>query len=102
MIALLAFGLQLAAASQGAPVKAPASTSAKPKPVVIVDAGHGGRDAGMSGPIGKSSKIYEKNITLAVAKRVGAALNKSGAEVVYNRTTHPPIRLSHPGPRATQ
>src|SRR5258708_2878436 len=98
MIALLALGLLLGAAShQGEPVKPPASISAKPRPVVIVDAGHGGPDAGMTGPIGKGSKIYEKNITLAVAKRLGAALTKRGAEVVYTRTTDTLIALSDRG-----
>jgi N-acetylmuramoyl-L-alanine amidase len=46
--------------------------------VVIVDAGHGGVDNGMSGPIGGGPKIYEKNITLAVATKLGAALRRRG------------------------
>jgi len=98
MIALLALALQLGAVSpQDGPVKAPALPPAKVRPIVIVDAGHGGRDAGMTGPIGKGSKIYEKNITLAVAKRLGDALTKRGAEVVYTRTTDTLIALCDRG-----
>jgi N-acetylmuramoyl-L-alanine amidase len=40
--------------------------------IVVVDAGHGGVDPGA---IGKG-KTYEKNITLQVAKKLAAALNK--------------------------
>ncbi len=98
MIALLALGLQLGAASpQAGPVKAPASGPAKARPIVIVDAGHGGPDAGMTGPIGTGPKIYEKNITLAVAKRLGGILAKRGADVVYTRTTDTLIDLSDRG-----
>lgn len=42
--------------------------------VIVIDAGHGGVDPGA---IGKSG-IYEKNITLAVAKRLRDALKKTG------------------------
>jgi N-acetylmuramoyl-L-alanine amidase len=98
MIALVALALQLGAVSpQGGPMKAPASPPAKVRPIVIVDAGHGGPDAGMTGPIGKGPKIYEKNITLAVSKRLGAVLTKRGAQVVYTRTTDTLIDLSDRG-----
>ena len=46
--------------------------------LVVVDAGHGGPDGGMHGPIGGGPQIAEKNITLNVAKRVGAALGERG------------------------
>src|ERR1051325_2115818 len=97
MIALICFALQLnSAAPKGGPVKPPVATT-KAKPVIVVDAGHGGPDNGMSGPLGKGPKLYEKNITLAVAKRLGAALTKRGAEVVYTRTTDTLIDLSDRG-----
>jgi N-acetylmuramoyl-L-alanine amidase len=69
----------------------------KAKPIIIVYAGHGGRDNGMDGPIGGTKKIYDKNITLAVAKKVGAALEKRGAAVIYTRTTDTLIDLSDRG-----
>ena len=65
--------------------------------VVVVDAGHGGPDDGMSGPIGKGPRIYEKRITLAVAKRVATALRARGMTVVMTRTTDTLIALSDRG-----
>ena len=35
---------------------------------VVVDAGHGGIDNGMTGPLGAARKVHEKDITLAVAQ----------------------------------
>ncbi len=65
--------------------------------IVVVDAGHGGRDNGMSGPIGSASKVYEKNITLAVSKQLRAALEARGVTVVMTRTTDTLIALSDRG-----
>ena len=51
---------------------------------VVIDAGHGGKDAGA---VGKKAK--EKNITLAVAKKTGEYIKKNypDVKVVYTRTT---------------
>ena len=51
---------------------------------VVIDAGHGGKDAGA---VGKKSK--EKDITLAVAKKLGADIKKQcpDVKVYYTRTT---------------
>ena len=65
--------------------------------LVVVDAGHGGPDAGMRGPIVGGPRVAEKNITLAVAKRVGAALGQRGIDVKYTRTTDTLIALSDRG-----
>ena len=64
---------------------------------VIVDAGHGGVDNGMTGPIGGGPKIYEKDITLAVAMKLGATLKRQGVDVVYTRTTDTLIALDDRG-----
>ncbi|HEU4787199.1 MAG TPA: N-acetylmuramoyl-L-alanine amidase [Gemmatimonadaceae bacterium] len=64
---------------------------------IIVDAGHGGVDNGMTGPIGGLPKIYEKNITLAVALKVGERLRARGVDVVYTRTTDTLIALDDRG-----
>jgi N-acetylmuramoyl-L-alanine amidase len=64
---------------------------------VIVDAGHGGVDNGMSGPIGGGPRIFEKNITLAVANKLGATLKRQGVDVVYTRTTDTLIALDDRG-----
>jgi N-acetylmuramoyl-L-alanine amidase len=62
-----------------------------------VDAGHGGPDGGMHGPIGGGPPIAEKTVTLAVAKRVGAMLGRRGIDVKYTRTTDTLIALSDRG-----
>ena len=51
---------------------------------VVIDAGHGGKDAGA---VGKKAK--EKDITLSVAKKVGAEIKKKHPDVnvIYTRTT---------------
>ncbi|SHK66184.1 N-acetylmuramoyl-L-alanine amidase [Selenomonas ruminantium] len=50
---------------------------------IVVDAGHGGSDSGAVGPNG----VMEKNVTLAVAKKVQNILTQSGANVLMTRTT---------------
>ena len=51
---------------------------------IVIDAGHGGHDAGCHG-----ATAYEKHVTLAVAKKLGALIEKNmpGTRVVYTRTT---------------
>jgi N-acetylmuramoyl-L-alanine amidase len=74
-----------------------ATRGLRSRTLVVVDAGHGGPDGGMHGPIGGGPPIAEKNITLTVAKRVGAALVKRGIDVKYTRTTDTLIALSDRG-----
>ncbi len=69
---------------------------------VIVDAGHGGVDNGMTGPIRGGPKIYEKNITLQVAERLRAALVTRGLDVVMTRTYDTLIALSDRGKIANE
>ena len=59
----------------------PSSPSLKGK-IIILDPGHGGSDSGAVGPTGAK----EKNVTLAVAKKVQSLLQASGARVVMTRT----------------
>ena len=57
---------------------------------IAIDAGHGGKDPGAVGPGG----TREKDITLAIAKRLGDRLRKKlGVEVVYTRTKDIFIKL---------
>ena len=49
---------------------------------VVVDAGHGGRDAGAIGPRG----AREKDMTLAIARRVAARLKLLGFHVIMTRS----------------
>jgi N-acetylmuramoyl-L-alanine amidase len=68
------------------------------KRTVVVDAGHGGPDNGMSGPMGgRGPRIYEKHITLAVSKMVAQELREAGVQVVMTRTTDTLIALSDRG-----
>lgn len=76
---------------------APRSTRHTGKRRVVVDAGHGGPDNGMSGPIRGGFRIYEKDITLAVAKRLAETLRSRGVDVVMTRTTDTLIALSDRG-----
>lgn len=50
---------------------------------VVVDAGHGGKDAGAIGPHG----VREKNLTLSIAKKVAARLKSLGFTVVMTRSS---------------
>jgi N-acetylmuramoyl-L-alanine amidase len=65
----------LAAGPADAVPAAKAKTApAKPKPIVAIDAGHGGRDPGTIGING----TYEKDITVAVARDLARRLDASG------------------------
>ena len=69
---------------------------------MVVDAGHGGPDNGMTGPLGAPISIYEKNVTLAVALKLGQELRARGLRVLYTRTTDTLIALSDRGRIANQ
>jgi len=56
---------------------------------VVVDAGHGGHDAGAIGP----RRIREKDVTLAMALRLGRKLRAAGFEVVLTRKDDRYLRL---------
>ncbi|HWL41270.1 MAG TPA: N-acetylmuramoyl-L-alanine amidase [Gemmatimonadaceae bacterium] len=70
--------------------------------VVVIDPGHGGRDPGMTGPIGGSPWFVEKEVVLAVSKKLGAALRRRGLDVVLTRTTDTLIALADRGPIANR
>ncbi|MBA3891568.1 MAG: N-acetylmuramoyl-L-alanine amidase [Gemmatimonadaceae bacterium] len=65
--------------------------------LVVIDAGHGGPDKGMSGPIGTGARIHEKDITLQVSRRVGTKLKAMGVDVLHTRTTDTLVALSDRG-----
>jgi N-acetylmuramoyl-L-alanine amidase len=74
----------------------PASDRAA-RPVVVVDAGHGGPDRGMKGTTSGKRPVHEADITLAVAKKLRAALVGRGIDVVMTRTTDTLIALRDRG-----
>ncbi|MBK6690347.1 MAG: N-acetylmuramoyl-L-alanine amidase [Deltaproteobacteria bacterium] len=50
---------------------------------VMIDAGHGGKDQGAVGVGG----VEEKDVNLAIAKKLGEQLERKGLKVSYTRTT---------------
>jgi len=64
---------------------------------IVVDAGHGGVDPGMSGPIGTKWKIREKDITLQVSRQLATALRERGLDVIMTRTADTLIDLHDRG-----
>lgn len=68
--------------------------------VVVIDAGHGGKDPGTIGVSG----IYEKDINLAVALKLGKLIqdNMKGVEVVYTRKTDTFVELYKRGKIANE
>ncbi len=53
--------------------------------IIVIDPGHGGRDTGASAGL-HPFDVYEKNITLAIARRVQTVLTRNGATVIMTRT----------------
>lgn len=103
---LRTFTSQVADAILPAPKPAPPRASAPPrvvpKPaaarrVVVIDAGHGGPDNGMTGPIGTPAWFVEKDVTLSVAKKIATVLRARGVDVLLTRTTDTLIALSDRG-----
>ena len=84
------------------PAEATAQRRAERTRMVVVDAGHGGVDKGMSGPIGAARKIFEKDITLAVAQQLRTALEARGIGVLMTRATDTLIALGDRGRIANQ
>ncbi len=88
------------------PLPAPPTEPPTPAPVVelqpivrsfrtvVVDAGHGGEDDGALGLSG----VREKDVTLATAQRIAAALRKAGLVVIETRTDDSTVPL----PRRTE
>lgn len=63
-----------------APVRAPVVTRSGPRPIVI-DPGHGGEDLGARSPNG----VYEKDVVLAIGRRLARVLESRGRSVRLTR-----------------
>jgi N-acetylmuramoyl-L-alanine amidase len=82
-----------------------AATVAKPKnkwalDVIVLDAGHGGKDAGAVGVTG----VKEKDVVLAIVKKLGALIKKNmaGTKVVFTRSDDTFIELDRRGQIANE
>jgi N-acetylmuramoyl-L-alanine amidase len=91
----------LSDAASPAGSSAPSSGMTRPRRtqrrLIVVDAGHGGPDNGMTGPIGSGPRIVEKSVTLAVARLLSQELRNSGVEVLMTRTADTLIALADRG-----
>ncbi|MFL5508297.1 MAG: N-acetylmuramoyl-L-alanine amidase [Gemmatimonadaceae bacterium] len=65
--------------------------------LVVIDAGHGGPDAGMRGPIGSPVWFVEKDVTLSIATKLATVLRARGFDVLMTRTTDTLIALADRG-----
>lgn len=59
------------------------------RPLIIIDAGHGGRDPGARGPTG----VREKDVVLEASKRLARVLAERGYDIRMTRTTDTLIAL---------
>lgn len=73
-----------------APSPAPSMTNGPGLDLIVLDPGHGGLESGAEGPDG----LLEKDLTLAVALRAQAALEKAGFKVILTRTTDETVPLA--------
>ena len=68
---------------QGSLLPAPVTASLAGK-LVVVDPGHGGRDSGSTDKF-RTNSVYEKDIALAISRRVRDVLTQNGATVLMTR-----------------
>ena len=72
------------------------------RPLVVVDAGHGGPDRGMKGTTTSRRQVHEADITLSVAKKLREALVARAVDVLMTRSTDTLIALRDRGSIANE
>jgi N-acetylmuramoyl-L-alanine amidase len=83
-----------ASTASSTPPRIIASSKPRVRQLVVIDAGHGGPDRGMTGPIGNNPPWFvEKDVTLSVAKKLEAVMRARGYDVLMTRTTDTLIAL---------
>ena len=75
----------------------PVLIKSRARKVVVIDAGHGGPDRGMTGPIGSPVWFVEKDVTLSVATKLATVLRARGVDVLMTRTSDTLIALADRG-----
>ena len=88
---------RVSAAAGQPPVRKPPVNKPPARKLVVIDAGHGGPDRGMTGPIGTTPWFTEKDVTLSVAMKLATVLRARGVDVLMTRTTDTLIALSDRG-----
>jgi len=85
--------------ASSAPVPSRAAPPPRPsrRRVIVVDAGHGGRDPGMRGWSPDRTAVREKDVTLGVALQLEQELQRRGYTVVMTRRTDTLIALDDRG-----
>ncbi len=87
-----------ASTASSTPPRIIAASKPRVRQLVVIDAGHGGPDRGMTGPIGNNPPWFvEKDVTLSVAKKLEAVMRARGYDVLMTRTTDTLIALSDRG-----
>ena len=69
--------------------KTQTSVVRKDSKIIVIDAGHGGKDAGAV-----NGKLYEKKAVLDLSLKIGNELKKRGYKVYYTRTTDKYLKLA--------
>jgi N-acetylmuramoyl-L-alanine amidase len=87
----------VAVAPPTTPVRTPVAKKASSRKLVVIDAGHGGPDQGMTGPIGTAPWFVEKDVTLSVAVKLATVLRARGVNVLMTRTADTLIALADRG-----
>ncbi len=59
----------------------------EPSPIIVLDAGHGGKEIGASYTFPDHTTLTEKDLNLAVTTRTAAILRQAGFTVIQTRTT---------------
>jgi N-acetylmuramoyl-L-alanine amidase len=75
----------------------PAAARGVRRRVIVVDAGHGGRDPGMRGWSPDRTPVREKDVVLGVARRLEQELEKRGYAVVMTRSSDTLVALDDRG-----
>jgi len=83
--------------SPAPPVRTSAARRPQSRKLVVIDAGHGGPDNGMKGPIGSPAWFVEKDVTLSVAEKLATVLKARGVDVLMTRTTDTLVALADRG-----
>ncbi|MBX6342251.1 MAG: N-acetylmuramoyl-L-alanine amidase, partial [Thermomicrobiaceae bacterium] len=69
----------------GTPAPSPSPSPQRPRATVFLDPGHGGVDEGGIGALPDGTRVYEKDVTLAIARLAAERLRADGFAVVLSR-----------------